>query len=129
MKNLFDVLREIVDAGPGEPVDQAAVDWMRRYLTDQDIMLDLRARPTGDQTLQGDPIYSYHFNVKGTPPEVFYLMVAAMRANPNLASLFIAAGRAYVEHMPFCETCQEYHDPQAAHLKVMDITSWDFKQP
>lgn len=148
--NLYDFLRGIVAAGPGEPISDVDIEWCRHYLERPDFELHLKGHFTGKFRLieeeldpelaeryrlrghhmegkPAEPEISYDLGVAGRPEDVFVLLTEAMERNPNLASLMFSAVRFYREHVPECPHCREHHDPNAEHVNPMEITTWEFK--
>lgn len=155
--NLYDFLRTIRDAAKTSPknhvfLTKGDLEWLELFLHPPDTELHFKSHFTGEyKLLEGpmdpavaqqyindghhidgkpaEPAINYFLSVAGKPVDVFTLLTEAMNMNPNLASLIISAGRYYAEHVPFCVHCEQHHDPQAEHMDIMSITSWEFKKP
>jgi|SRR4051812_36613911 len=153
--NLYDFLRTIFEAAKTSPknhvfLTNGDLEWLEHFLRASDTELRFKSYFTGKLKLievedpevaqkyiedghhidgkPAEPEISYDLGIAGKPVDVFTLLTEAMTLNPNFASVIIAAGRYYQEHVPHCPHCQEHHDPAAEHVDIAEITTWEFKK-
>lgn len=134
MTNLYDFLRRILDDSTGQPpnsvnVTQEEIAWLKSFLQAPGIELHFKARKVDEK--DGEPVYAQDYAIAGDGVDVFSLLTEAMMQNANFATLVIAAGQFFKDHVPFCAECQaalDEVDPSRPSWKFLPHESKTFIQ-